>query len=190
MRIGIDIDDVLADFVGEFLRVAERTHGKKFAPPTDWSMASLGLPPEELAKVWENLRAKENFWQGLSPSPGMEVSRLRRLCEVNEVYFITSRRATAGRPVVFQSIEWLRSLLCIAYPTVLVSTVKGQLAAALNLEFFADDCIVHCEAVLAASPTTKVFLIAAAHNRDYTHPKIVRLRDANEFFDILEQARS
>jgi 5'(3')-deoxyribonucleotidase len=51
MRIGIDIDDVLADFIVEYVKIANGLFGKPEvdAQPVDWEWSNFELTKEQQA---------------------------------------------------------------------------------------------------------------------------------------------
>jgi hypothetical protein len=134
MRIGIDIDEVLADFNGPFIELVGRLTGKHLPRPganypDKWRYyldPALGdqLPTSaELDYVWKFIKTS-TFWNRLPP---MEHTRetLARLNHLrvtgHEIYFITSR---PGDDAKLWSELWLTDLGMVN-PTVLIARAIG-----------------------------------------------------------------
>jgi len=107
MRIGLDLDGVLADFLHEFARVVATFTDKEF----DYNTWGLGLTDKEMDKAWEIVRGKYNFWMSI-PSYRENVFAVathRTMHPNDEIFYCTSRVPTAGMPVMHQSQEWLKA---------------------------------------------------------------------------------
>lgn len=169
MKIGIDIDGVLADFNTGYIDLIRRTTGIQLPPvsnvyPDVWHYErAAGVTKKQEHEVWEHIRNSE-FWGQLFPLKGtLEVlDKLTQLrYEGHEIYFITSR---VGKKVKFQTERWL-SLYGMNNPTVLISDKKGPVAQGLELDVFIDDKPENCADVQLASPKTRVFLLDQPYNR-------------------------
>ena len=93
MKIGLDLDGVLADFLHEFAKVVSTFTDK------------------EMDKAWEIVRGIHNFWLSL-PSYRENVFAVathRTMHPNDEIFYCTSRVPTAGMPVMHQSQEWLKA---------------------------------------------------------------------------------
>lgn len=195
--VGMDLDDVLANFIKTFMAIAERKFG---VDPTvlpdswEWTGCRLldGTPLtqkqtlEFVDAVWEEVIATGNFWETLEVMPGVDREKIAELSRKTKLYFPTARAVTAGGiDVGFQSALWIHQNFGIMFPTVFVSMEKGPLAAALKYDYFIDDRPVNCEAIKKANPTCKVYLMNASHNQTYNNPEFTRVYSANEFADIV-----
>lgn len=189
LNIGLDVDDVLADFIGRYLELCREMYGKP-APgvmPTDWNMLSLGLTPEQLEGVWRRIREEHNFWTNLKRVEGVNVNALDPLAD-HKLYFITSRVPTIGNSVEYQTAQWLLFALAQEFPTVIVTDKKGPVAAALELDYFIDDRPKNCNEVKDHRPACNVFMKSTAHNAGQTYRGINRVRDVNEFVEEIKKA--
>lgn len=177
MRIGIDCDGVLCDFNQSFINRVIQVTGKDLFPlrpfdiPTWHYPQFYGYSEEEMAfpngPVWASIIADDTFWYKLFPYDGV----VEFLCQLNsnehEFYFITNR---AGVMVKAQTENWLDfhsfglKTEAFGYPTVLVSSEKGMCARALKLDLYIDDNTPNCLDVNAASPTTRVVMLARPWN--------------------------
>ena len=106
LRVGCDIDGVVADFRAGFLDVAAQIlGGARRSPPDDLDAFSEA----DSRKVWKIITQTPNWWLGLRPYESVEIARLYRLSRKHkwEVFFMTTRVPTAGDAVQFQTQWWL-----------------------------------------------------------------------------------
>lgn len=195
--VGMDLDDVLADFIKTFMGIAQRRFGvdSTVLPHTwDWDGVQYenGTPltkeqiDDVIVKTWDTVIATPNFWETLDVLPGVDRQLVNLLDYRTKLYFPTARAVTSGGiDVGRQSAIWLRKNFLIAFPTVFVSNEKGPLAAALKYDYFIDDRPVNCEAIKKANPSCKVFMQNASHNQDVSLPEIPRVYSVNEFAEIV-----
>lgn len=190
MRIGVDVDDVLADFVNRYLAISREMFGRPAdgIVPNDWEMSNIGLTPEEHKAVWDRIQATPNFWETLSRKQFTQ--ELDAASREHTLFFITSRVETAGDPVEVQTAEWLWKK-GVDYPTVIVATKgvrKGELAQALKLDAFIDDRKENVIEVKAANPEMIVAIKSTAHNADFDNARygIERVNSFDGFIRRLE----
>lgn len=165
LKIGIDIDGVLANFVGAFSKLAHERFGKPAKLPyeqVDWDWANAGITEKEISKLWAVIRATENFWQTLEPYP---VDLLLPVSLQHDVYFITHRVSTAGRSTTEQSARWIQYHYGIKFPQVIPTRFKGDVADALQLDAFIDDKPSNIIEVAKRVPEADVFVLDAGYNR-------------------------
>ncbi len=166
LRLGFDLDGVLADLNSTLVREAQRLFPglevrqgvESVAPaavdpdapeggdPSETSPASLTLTRRQERQLWDSVRRIENFWETLDETePGI----IRRLAETArarrwEVMFLTSRPRSAGDVVQLQSQRWLRKH-GFEFPSLfVVSTSRGKIAAGLELDVVVDDRPENC----------------------------------------------
>jgi len=188
MRIGIDIDDVLSDFISEYIRIANGMYGvpELNAEPIDWEWSNFPLTKEQHTKIWDKIKNTRNFWLNLKRAKGVTSQNLRTMAKHHDLLFITARVPSKGYSVQQQSAAWLSLELGLKYPTVIEEASKGPLAAALHLDYFIDDRPKNCLEILEEVPTCLVYLKESSHNASYKAPKfITRVKDFNEFADIV-----
>jgi 5'(3')-deoxyribonucleotidase len=195
--VGMDLDDVLANFMKTFMDIARRlfqVDPNVLQSNWDWDgckfLDGTPLTPEQKDKivvaVWDVIIATPDFWQTLEVMPGVDAQLINKLDYRTKLYFPTARAVTKGGiDVGRQSATWLRKNFLIAFPTVFVSNEKGPLAAALKYDYFIDDRPTNCEAIKKANPTCQVFLMNASHNQDYVNPEFQRVYSVNEFAEIV-----
>lgn len=140
LRIGFDIDGVLADFSGAFVGIANRMFGTNYSASEQANWDYEQFSKEQVDKVWDEIRATNNFWQELAPLEPQVA--LRKVSEDHTVIFITSRVPVAGASIETQTQRWLCWQKFITFPTVLVVphySLKLPLMQALKLDSFIDD---------------------------------------------------
>lgn len=107
MRVLLDCDEVLGDFVGAYLRVVDEHAGKRFvaADVTDWNLAKcIKLHPDVQELVNNDIRS-EGFCSSIQVIPGA-IEGVRRLREVSEVIVVTAPME-GSRSWVGERTEWL-----------------------------------------------------------------------------------
>jgi len=161
MRIGIDVDGVLACFYAGYEDLIVGIDGRDLfgahrwpreTPPVwDWPQ-HYGYSGDVIAEAWKRIKASDTFWLTLPPMP--EIGTFQRWMGANtehQVYFVTDRPgATAKR----QTELWLMRY-GVACPTVIISRKgKGIVCEALDLELYVDDKGENIVDVDARSPQT------------------------------------
>lgn len=187
MRIGIDLDDVLVDFISEYTRLAHDMFDVPLGTlPADWDWSNYGLNQEQHSAIWGKIKNTRNFWLNLKRAKGVASQNLRSLAKLHDLVFITARMPTKGFSVQQQAAAWLSLELGLKYPTVIEEINKGPLASALHLGYFVDDRPKNCLEIQDAVPTCKVFLKNSSHNVSYGCPEpLTRVKDFNEFAEII-----
>lgn len=188
MRIGIDVDGVLADFNKSFIeRVIEVTGQDKFPPrPFDiptWDYPQFyGYSNKQCSEVWKSIKKDSMFWRRLTSYEGT-FKFLFDLHELKEdTYFITSR---PGIDAKYQTERWLKSYgWPDSNPTVLISSKKGKCVEALDLTHYIDDKTENCEDVRDSQPSCQVFMLSRPWNAP-TH-SVPRTPDLLTFMEALQ----
>ena len=166
LRLGFDMDGVVADLNAALAREAMRLlpgvelrsgSEASVAPtapdpddaevdPSELTPASLPLSRRQERQLWDEVRQIENFWETLDETEPGIIRRLADLARVRrwEMIFLTSRPRTAGDPVQVQSQRWLRAHGFELPSLFVVSTSRGKIAAALELDVVVDDRPENC----------------------------------------------
>jgi 5'(3')-deoxyribonucleotidase len=188
-NIGIDLDDVLADFISAYTEKAHAIYGRPAlgTAPIDWEWSNFGLTRDEQNVVWADIARTANFWAYLGVEQGASRDQLLALDYKHNVSYITARVRCHGDSVLKQSCRWLLNKYSIPFPQVLVAYDKGALAAALKLDYFIDDRPKNVLEIKAAVPTCKVFLKDASHNQTFSHPEIPRVKNFDVFASIVTE---
>lgn len=190
VRIGFDIDGVLADFCTAYEREVVAVAGgvNLFQPwamcegPVTWNWPEhYGYTKEIVSSVWAKIKKSNDFWWTLGPMPEMELfaNWFEKSQHRHEIYFVTAR---PGREVKHQTEEWLWRHLSIT-PTVLISDQKGEVCHAMNLDLYVDDKAENIHDVVLKAPNTKAYLIDRAYNRHMATG--IRLAGLEEVLNII-----
>jgi uncharacterized HAD superfamily protein len=186
MKIGFDIDGVLADFIPSYQALFVSLTGRNtfmagdvYNPP-EWNWPSLrGYTEAETKAVWDAIRRNETFWLSLKPMTN-NVEALRSVLvdleHRHEVYYVSDR---SGIDAKRQTKRWLMEQLqyhrAHTEPTVLLtgSGEKGHIARALRLDVFIDDKTENVQDIIDESPRTRVYFPATSYNSDV--PRSIRV---------------
>lgn len=189
MKLGFDVDGVLADFNTAYIAQIKAVTGRdlfpdEYIPDTWYFPEKLKYTDEEINAVWEWINSSSTFWLALQPYPDtLQVldDLAGRVSRGDDVYFVTARPSpTAKRDTEF----WLSSYGMPA-PTVLMASEKALICHALELDAYIDDN--HKNALAVAQSHTRSFLLDRPWNRrhqgqDEGH-RINRVPTIDAFFE-------
>ena len=153
LRVGFDVDGVIANFVKAFRETAAQVDGG--------AGARRELTAESTKRTWDLIARTPQWWLGLD---AYEPDQIRRLYELSrqrrwEVYFLTTRPASGGETTQFQTQWWLETN---GFPLPSVLTVpgsRGDAAHAVKLDIAVDDRITNCVDIIAASRAKALLLL-------------------------------
>lgn len=192
-RISIDIDGILARFTGQVAEIAERLWPGKLPAnyePPNWYWTDV-FSKKDWDAVWEVIRGTKNFWATAKPYTD-NVNALRGFLNTSlaEVFFVTSRAATAGGSVGLQTFHWMaEQRLSIAggnYSAIVPvpdSKKKRQVIEGLEISYSVDDLgptVEMCNQI----PGHTAFVLDRPWNRDKEYGP--RVHSLQEFFDKVE----
>jgi hypothetical protein len=212
VRIGFDMDGVLADFATAFRQVETRLFG---GTPTvaaeapeleaqqeeaqEANAAAGGPTPREMRRrrdaVWNAIHRTPDFWTTLKPLDPAAVRRIHELmvrCRW-EVFFITQRPATDGQTVQRQTQRWLVEQGFDLPSVLVISGSRGAAAAAIRLNFHVDDSPQNCLDVVSESRARPLLIVPdpdAVTENSAKRLKIGIARSIGEALDALEVAAS
>lgn len=183
-----DIDGVLADFILGYTKLGVKMGLLQRSWSTlsqrEWDMPEI--PKAAQNAIWEKIKADAWFWTQLEPLQDKDVfAEIEDLQVSHAVYFVTSR---PGVNVKNQTEMWLNER-GIFRPTVLISSLKGQIASGLKATHLIDDKAGNCVYVAYESPRTQVYLLDREYNRfdpSVIGRKVMRIPDIKAFLETVK----
>ncbi len=150
LRLGFDIDGVLADFRPALDARALERYGV-VNTETRLQMEASILDKEDFS-----------FWRRLKPLHEPGVGQWLYSSTPSYRYFIT-RRPPCTTPA---TQAWLRQYVVFSDSDILITGAveKGDIVAGLFLDAYFDDDPIQCAQVTTKSPKTQVFLVSRPHN--------------------------
>ena len=167
LRIGVDVDGVLADFNTNFIQRCIDVTGRDLFPERPFDIPTWNYPEHygytaaEVSATWDSIKTDPAFWGSLPPLLGAMgcLEWLRELSQTGQIdlYFVTARLGVMAKQ---QTEMWLatHSGDFMWAPTVLIASDKGTVARGLKLTHYIDDRWENADAVAYMSLNTKVYL--------------------------------
>lgn len=170
LRIGIDIDGVLADFRSAFHKAAQASVGHAIEEPDD-PHSSHSLAQKDVRRVWEYVARTPNWWMTLMPYEPDQIARLYSLTRAAgwEVFFLTNRPVSGGDTVQFQTQWWIERHGFYLPAVLTVPGSRGEVANGLRLDLVIDDLIMNCIEVVSASTAKALLLLRSGDTAAQTH---------------------
>lgn len=160
IRVGFDMDGVIANFNKAFRETAARIDGLPDGRDRS-DPAARALAADAMKRVWDHISRTPQWWLQLDPYEPDQIQRLYRISRERrwEVYFMTTRPSSAGETTQFQTQWWLETH---GFPMPAVLTVpgsRGDAANALKLDIAVDDRLTNCVDIIAASRAKGLLLL-------------------------------
>ena len=212
VRIGFDMDGVLADFSTAFHEVERRLFGGSSAVPVERPeleaqqeeqvaarSAAADRTPREMRRrrdaIWDAIHKTPDFWTTLKP---LEEGAVRRIHGMMlrygwEVIFITQRPSTVGHTVQRQTQQWLHLHGFDLPSVVVISGSRGAAAGALRLNVHVDDSPQNCLDVASESRARPILIVPDRDETTEASAKRLRIgiaRSIGEALDALEEKAS
>ena len=159
LRLGIDIDGVLADFRTAFKNTARECLRRDVLVESGDDKATVD--PLDIERVWNHIARTPNWWMGVRAYEPADIAQLYGLTRSAkwEVCFLTKRPASAGDTVQFQTQWWLEQQGFYLPAVITVPGSRGDLANALRLDLAIDDQFVNCAEIIGAGPTKALLML-------------------------------
>jgi 5' nucleotidase, deoxy (Pyrimidine), cytosolic type C protein (NT5C) len=184
LRIGFDLDGVLADMDAALLHQAHGVFGEEAvramqqhgadepaAPSNDPNspddpadtgapVVRLDMAPRQQQRLWQHVATIEDFWQSLDEiEPGV-IARLAQMASQRrwEIIFLTKRPRTKGATAQVQSQRWLESKGFPLPSVFVVQGSRGRIASALALDVVVDDRPENCYDVVVDSQAKAILV--------------------------------
>jgi hypothetical protein len=158
IRVGFDVDGVLADFHKAFRETAMKMDAEAGGQS---ERRPRPLDAEAMKRVWDRIGRTSQWWVHLEAYEPTAIPRLYHTSRDRrwEVYFMTTRPSSAGETTQFQTQWWLERN---GFPMPSVLTVpgsRGDAANALKLDIAVDDRLTNCVDIIAASRAKAILLL-------------------------------
>ena len=125
IRVLLDVDGVLADFVGSVLPIASKLLGRDVSryEITSYSLEeSLGMTPEQVRAMCCEIDLASSWCRNLAPCPGA-IEGYAELASIADVYIVTS--PWNSRPTwTYEREAWLRHYFGITPRQVIHTSAK------------------------------------------------------------------
>lgn len=159
LRLGVDVDGVLADFRSAFRDAARECLRRDMPPDTGDEKAALSHP--DIERIWGYIARTPNWWMRVRAYEPEAIANLYALARSGqwEVCFLTKRPASAGDAVQFQTQWWLEQQGFFLPAVVTVPGSRGDLANSLRLDLVIDDQFVNCAEVIGAGPSRALLML-------------------------------
>ena len=196
LKIGVDVDGVLADFRIGFTQAVRAVHGHDVGPDDPATSWSDRLSNRELDAAWKHISRTANWWTTLKAYEKPQVKRLYDLTRERrwEVFFLTKRPATAGEPVQYQTQWWIEQQGFLMPSVITVPGSRGELSNALRLDIVIDDQVINCIEVVSASAAKAILVLRPptdAAQRDHASARgigtVALLQEAVDVLTRLEE---
>jgi len=171
IRVGWDLDGVLADFFSAFNQLLAHMYGVRLLDKPrvwDWPQHELGLTNAQVRRAWDEVKKMPSWWTSLTKTKEIAeipTDAFARLCHEHETYFITSRPQALHMTTQMQSASWLATRFGLKCPSVIIVNNprdKTALLSALSLDFYIDDLL---STVQEAPASVKAYLLDKPYNQ-------------------------
>ncbi len=190
LRIGFDVDGVVADFGRGFRGACGELLGKA----GDGEGADT-LSASELKRVWKHVIGTTNWWMTLEPYEPAQVERLYKLARRHkwEVFFLTKRPQTEGDSVQFQTQWWIEHHGFYLPSVLTLPGSRGEAANALRLDVTVDDQLLECADIISSSTSKALLMLRELDKATYdqaTSRGIGVVSSLEDAIDVVERLQA
>jgi hypothetical protein len=163
IRIGIDVDGVLADFRTAFQAAAMRCLRREM-DTNEPDQTAGALTARDIRRVWEYIEKTQNWWMEVPAYEPEQIARLYAITRASgwEVFFLTKRPSSAGDSVQFQTQWWIERFGFYLPAVLTVPGSRGDIANGLRLDLLVDDQLINCVEVVSSSTAKAVLMLRSA----------------------------
>jgi hypothetical protein len=206
LRIGFDMDGVLADFSSAFHEVEARLFGRgkpiraelpEEAEERGSGDQALGAGSVDDTRrrseaIWNAIRSTPGFWTTLKPLDPTAVRRIRdeMIRHRWEVFFITQRPETLGETVQRQTQRWLLAQGFDVPSVLVIGGSRGAAAKALRLDYHVDDSPQNCLDVMSEGHAKPILIVPSGNEATTRRARSLGIgvaKNIGECVDILDQ---
>jgi hypothetical protein len=161
LRIGIDLDGVLADFRSAFRATALRCLRREVDGGAALEQTPGSLTDKDIRNVWDHIAKTPNWWMEVPAFEPDQIARLYACTRASawEVFFLTRRPASAGDSVQFQTQWWIERFGFYLPAVLTVPGSRGDIANGLRLDLIVDDQLINCVEVVSASASKAMLML-------------------------------
>jgi deoxypyrimidine-specific 5' nucleotidase type C protein (NT5C) len=199
LRIGFDMDGVLADFSSAFHEVEVRLfgRGKPIRPDlpeeAEEKQQALGAGSLDDTRrrseaIWNGIRSTPGFWTTLRPLDPTAVRRIRDAMIRHrwEVFFITQRPETVGETVQRQTQRWLLAQGFDVPSVLVIGGSRGAAAKALRLDYHVDDSPQNCLDVMSEGHAKPILIVPSGNEATARRARSLGIGVAQSIGECLE----
>lgn len=190
MKIGIDIDDVIVDFLPSFINFYNERYNKniRFEDMTSFFLWEVGVGTnrKDVIKFVDEFYDSENFYDMPLIAGAKEAINL--LSKEHEIYIITSRPIKLKEKTIeFFKINFPDIDLKIFFSKGIhhPGDTKSEISKRLGLSIFIEDNYIEGFDL----KRTKVFLMNKPWNKDFSDDKIIKTDGWSEILENLNGYR-
>ena len=206
LRIGFDMDGVLADFSSAFHEVEVRLFGRgrpiraelpEEAEEKQSGRSATGVNSGDDTRrrseaIWSTIRSTPGFWTTLKALDPTAVGRIRdeMIRHRWEVFFITQRPETAGETVQRQTQRWLLAQGFDVPSVLVIGGSRGAAAKALRLDYHVDDSPQNCLDVMSEGHAKPILIVPSGNDATARRARSLGIgvaKSIGECLDILDQ---
>jgi uncharacterized HAD superfamily protein len=190
LRIGIDLDDVVFEFVKPLLEFFNKSYSReiKFEDVNSYGFSKVfGVESKELENFIQSM-ITDDFQLNMNLCEfAKEV--ILKLSKNNDIYFITSRGCKGGTEESLNKHFSEYELIFSFNPYIKIGgELKSKICLDKKIDFMIEDSRRH--ALDCAEAEIKVLLLDKPWNQNFEHENVIRVKDWNEIKNKIGKMRN